>query len=92
MGERLKLRFVMHPNVLKFNTVEMDFPRARADGILTTICTGFECEYIVHNGEVIVIKAIKRNDERLMRYIKEHPEWKYWRPEPKVDIAPDDGL
>ncbi|MHC4924272.1 MAG: hypothetical protein ACYTG4_09375 [Planctomycetota bacterium] len=90
VGTRLKVNFVMHPNVLKFNTVEMDFPRASADSVLRTICSGFECDYIVYNGEIIVIKSIKRNDERLNRYLKEHPEWKYWRPEKKVDIGTED--
>lgn len=90
IGKRLRVNFVMHYDMNKFNTVEMDFPQATADGILRTICAGFEAEYIVHNGEICVIKKLKRNDERLLRYFEKHPEWKYWEPEPETDMGEED--
>ena len=89
LSRMLKVRFLIHPNVLKYNTVEMEFPRATADAMLRTICSGFESDYIVHNGEIIIIKSIKRNDERLQRYLAEHPEWKYWRPEKRTEVEDD---
>ncbi len=92
VGRALKVDFVMHYDVNKFNTVEMDFPRQSADGILRTICAGFESEYIIHNGEICIIKKLKRNDERLLRYFKDHPEWKYWEPEPETPIGEEDDL
>lgn len=85
----MKLRFVMHPDVLKFNTVEAQFRRTSADGVLRAITTGFDCDAIVHDGEVVVIKSLKRNDVRLQKYLDEHPDWRYWEPE-KVKEVEDD--
>jgi len=90
IGSALRINFVIHPGVNEYNTVEMDFPRMSASGILRTICDGFELEAIVYNGEVTVIKKLKRNDERMLKYLNNHPEWKYWLPEPKTAIAPED--
>jgi hypothetical protein len=92
IGKRLRVNFVMHYDMNKFNTVELDFPQSTADGILRTICAGFEAEYIVHNGEICIIKRLKRNDERLLRYFDKHPEWKYWEPKPETDLGNDEDL
>ena len=54
LAQALQVTFVMHPDVLKFNTVEITFPRSPADGILRTITAGFDCDYIVYNGEKTV--------------------------------------
>jgi hypothetical protein len=75
------VRFVLHPDVLKFNTVEAAFPRASADGILRAITAGFGCDCIVFEGEIVVIKSLKRNDARIQKYLDRHPEWQYWKPE-----------
>jgi hypothetical protein len=90
LSQALNVRFVLHPDVLKFNTVEVTFPRTAADGILRALCTGFGCDYIVHNGEIVVIKSIKRNDERLQEYLDRHPDWKYWRPDVYKEAEKDD--
>jgi hypothetical protein len=89
LSQALNVRFVLHPDVLKFNTVEVAFPRTAADGILRALCTGFGCDYIVFNGEIIIIKSIKRNDERLQAFLDKHPDWKYWRPEVVKDVEDD---
>jgi hypothetical protein len=89
IASALRLRVVLHPDVLKFNTVEARFPRTSADGILRGITTGFGAEAVVYNGEVIVIKTIKRNDERLQKYLTAHPEWKYWEIEKAQDVEDD---
>jgi hypothetical protein len=89
LSQALGVTFVLHPDVLKFNTVEVSFPRSSADGILRAIIAGFECDYIVYDGEIVVIKTIKRNDKRLQDYLDRHPEWKYWRPE-DVKAVEDD--
>ena len=68
MARELRLRIVMHPDVLKFNTVEAVFPKTSADALLRQMTFGFDCEYILHKGEVVIIKAIKRNDKRLEEY------------------------
>ncbi len=80
------VRFVMHPDVLKNNTVEVTIPRAAADGVLRNMCTGFDCDWYVHNGEIVVIKTIKRNDKRLQKFLDEHPGWKYWKVKEKVEV------
>lgn len=85
----MNLRFVMHPDVLKFNTVEAAFPRSSADGILRAITSGFDCDYIIRNGEIVVIKSIKRNDKRLQQYLDRHPEWKYWRAAEVKEVEDD---
>ena len=89
LARELKLRVLMHPDVLKFNTVEATFPKTSADGVLRALTSGFDCEHIVYNGEVIVIKAIKRNDARLQKWLDEHPGWKYWRPKDAPPIEDD---
>jgi hypothetical protein len=86
----LNVRILIHPDVLKFNTVEASFPRSSADGILRAITSGFDAEFIVYNGEIIVIKTIKRNDKRLQKYLDKHPDWKYWRPEDVKQNVDDD--
>jgi hypothetical protein len=89
LARELKLRFLLHPDVLKFNTVDAAFPKTSADGILRQLTTGFDCEHIVYNGEIVVIKAIKRNDARLQKWLEEHPGWKYWRPKDAPEIEDD---
>jgi hypothetical protein len=89
LSQALNVRFVLHPDVLKFNTVEVAFPRAAADGILRALCSGFECDYLVHNGEIVIIKSLKRNDERLLKYLEKHPDWKYWKVEEAKDVEDD---
>jgi len=89
LARELRLRIVLHPDVLKFNTVEATFPKTSADGILRQMTFGFDCEYILHNGEVVIIKAIKRNDKRLEQYREQHPDWKYWRPKEAPEIEDD---
>jgi hypothetical protein len=84
VAKAVDTRVVLHPDVLKFNTVEMDFGRVSASGVLDIICKGFECEWIVHGGEVIVIKELKRNDIRMKQYLDKHPEWKYWEKPPET--------
>jgi hypothetical protein len=88
IGRAVDVRFVLHPDVLKFNTVEMDFGRVSAAGLLNIICKGFECEWLVYGGEVIVIKELKRNDLRFLKYLEKHPEWKYWEKDPAKPDAP----
>lgn len=85
----LRVRFLMHPDVLKFNTIEASFPRAPADGILKAIATGFDCDYYVYNGEVVVIKTLKRNDIRIQQFLDKHPDWKYWRPQEVKEVEDD---
>lgn len=89
IARALEVRFVMHPDVLKNNTVEVNFPRSSADGILKALCTGFDCDYYVHNGEIIVIKTIKRNDKRLQKFLTDHPDWKYWQKKAAVEVEDD---
>ena len=89
MARELKLRIVMHPDVLKFNTVEAVFPKTSADALLRQMTFGFDAEYILHKGEVVIIKSIKRNDKRLEDYREKHPEWKYWRPKDAPEIEDD---
>ena len=85
----LQVNFVMHPDVLKFNTVEITFPRSSADAILRTIIHGFDCDYYIHNGEIVVIKSLKFNDKRMQAYLTKHPDWKYWRPKEIKQIEDD---
>ena len=89
LARELRLRIVMHPDVLKFNTVEAVFPKTSADGILRQMTFGFDCEYVLHKGEVVIIKTIKRNDKRLEDYREKHPDWKYWRPKDAPEIEDD---
>ena len=89
LAAALKVRFVMHPDVLKFNTVEAAFPRSSADGILRAITSGFDCDFIIQNGEIVIIKSIKRNDKRLQQYLDKHPEWKYWKKAEVQEVEDD---
>jgi len=89
LGEALKVNFVLHPDVLKFNTVEITFPRSSADAILRTIIVGFDCDYFVYNGEIVVIKSLKFNDRRMQAYLTKHPEWKFWRPKEIKQVEDD---
>jgi hypothetical protein len=89
LSQALKVRFVMHPDVLKFNTVEITFPRSSADAILRTIINGFDCDYYVYNGEIIVIKTLKFNDKRMQAYLTKHPDWKFWRPKEIQQVEDD---
>lgn len=85
----LDLRFVLHPDVLMFNTVEARFETSPADGILRFLTAGFDCDYYVHNGEIIVIKSIKRNDKRMQKFLDRHPDWKFWRKKEAVAVEDD---
>ncbi len=85
----LDLRFVIHPDVLYFNEVFMKFESAPADGILRQICAGFDCDYYVHNGEIIIIKSIKMNDKRMQKFLDRHPDWKFWRKKEAVAVEDD---
>jgi hypothetical protein len=89
LARAVEVNFVLHPDVLKFNTVEVTFPRASADGILRAIVGGFDCDWIVHDGEIVIIKSIKRNDKRLQQYLDKHPDWKFWRPEEVKEVEDD---
>lgn len=90
IAQACNIRILIHPDVLKFNTVEAEYPRASADGLLRALTSGFDAEFIVFHGEVIIIKTIKRNDKRLLKYLDKHPDWKYWRPEEVKPQAEDD--
>ncbi len=85
----MNLRFVMHPDVLKFNTIDARLPKTAADGVLRQITYGFDNEYLVHQGEIVIIKSLKRNDVRLQKYLDEHPDWKYWEVEKVQDVEDD---
>jgi hypothetical protein len=85
----LKVNFVMHPDVLKFNTVEAAFPRSSADAILRAITTGFDIDYFVYDGEIILIKTLKFNDRRMQAYLTKHPDWKFWRPKEIQQVEDD---
>jgi len=89
LSQALKVTFVMHPDVLKFNTIEAAFPRSSADAILRAITTGFDCDYVVYHGEIIVIKSLKFNDRRMQAYLTKHPDWKYWKPKEIKQVEDD---
>ncbi len=83
------VRITMHPDVLKNNTVEASMPRAAADGLLAQLCALCDSEYVVYNGEVIVVKKYKRNDKRLQAFLDKHPDWKFWRKKAAVEVEDD---
>lgn len=89
IARAVNVRMVMHPDVLKNNTVEASMPRAAADGLLAQICNLCDTEYIVHHGEIIIIKKIKKNDKRLQKFLDEHPDWKYWKVKQAVEVEDD---
>jgi len=89
LAQALKVNFVLHPDVLKFNTIEASFGRSSADGILRAITVGFDCDYFVYDGEIIVIKTFKMNDKRMQAFLTKHPDWKYWRPKQVQEVEDD---
>ncbi len=82
VSERLRIPMVLSPKVVQLNTVSADFDRSSAAGVLRWLCEGFDLQYLVHNGQVLLTKKLDRSDERFQDYLKKHPDWKYWLPEP----------
>ena len=52
--------------------MEIFFPEISADGVMSLLCENFDLKWIIFGGEFIVLKKIRRNEERFIEWEKKH--------------------
>lgn len=67
-------------SVVEMNTVDCEYREMPAESILAWLCNGFDLQYVIYDGEMVLYKRITPNEERFINYQKKHPEAKlrYW--------------
>lgn len=59
-------------SVQELNQVAIHFPEVTAESALNLICQNFDLKWIIFGGEIIIYRAINRNEERFLEYEKKH--------------------